>query len=195
MFDFRPLPALVLAMVISGPLAAGDSCQIPDLSGIEPVDMMLAAVVPAGKGGDIPGGRWELVRLGYSTSPLTIPLTGQATGALELEADDPFSGTAGLALAVSITSPVNESIDEAASGPYLASGNQLSFENDCGEATVLGDVVYDIDESGSAPIMTLWGSTSFESTVTIAVLLQAEFELVDPQGLSDPIYKDRFEGP
>ncbi len=197
MSDFRLVPVFVLATVISAAVWAGDACEFPELSGVEPVALTSGATAPAGSGGNIASGRWELVRLRYSTSPLPIPLTGQARGALEMEADGPVSGAAGLALAVSITSPVEESIDEAGFGPYSASGNELSFENICGEETLLGEVEYNIDESGSAPIMTLWGSTSFDVSspfpATITVLLQAEFELLEPQDLPDPIFEDRFE--
>ena len=199
MSDFRSVPAFVLATVISGALWAGDTCQFPDLSGVEPVELISGATAPAGNGGNIADGRWGLVRLHYSTSPFPIALTGQATGVFEMAADDLFSGTAGLALAVSITQPVEEEIDETGFGPYSASGNQLSFENICGEETLLGEVEYDIDESGNSPIMTLWGSTSFDVTspfpATITVLLQAEFELLEPQDLPDPIFEDRFENP
>ena len=186
-------------LVLSGAVWAGGNCQFPVLDEVETVPLEAGATAAAGSGGDIAGGRWELVRLRYATSPFPIALSGQAVGALEFDASDSSSGTAGLALQVTITSPSEEQIEEQGAGPYSAVGNQLSFENDCGEETLLGDVEYDIDQSGDWPVMVLWGSTSFDVTspfpATITIMLQAEFELVDPQGVSDPIFEDRFENP
>ncbi|TVQ27608.1 MAG: hypothetical protein EA370_17760, partial [Wenzhouxiangella sp.] len=88
----------VLLLGIAGSLSvqAGE-CQFPDLTGMEPIPMQLGAQAAAGSGGEIAGGRWELVRLRYATSPFLIPLTGEAIGAIEMDAAGPISGTAGLA--------------------------------------------------------------------------------------------------
>ena len=190
--ESRFIIVAMLGMLISSTAPAGDPCQFPDLSDVEPVQMMPGAVEPSGNGGDIPGGRWELVRLLYS---FAIDLQGEAIGAIEMDAVATQSGVASLALNVTITSPVAESIEEEGAGPYIANDNELSFKNECGEETLLGEVEYDIDQTGDAPVMTVWGSTSFAVSPLppTTVLLQAEFELVEPQTVEDPIFDDRFQ--
>ena len=195
--DSHFVAVVLLGMLISSTASAGELCQFPDLAGVEPVQMMPGAVGPSGNGGDIPGGRWELVALRYSTNPPSDNLQGEAIGVIEMAADDAQSGFARLALDVTITSPVDESIEEEGAGPYTVFGSELRFVNDCGEGTLLDAVEYRIDNSGELPRMTLWGSTSFTVSIpfpiVVTVNLQAEFELVAPQTVEDPIFDDRFQ--
>jgi len=195
--ESRFIIVAMLGMLISSTAPAGDPCQFPDLSDVEPVQMMPGAVEPSGNGGDIPGGRWELVALRYRTDPSYDNLQGEAVGVIEMDADDALSGFASLALDVMITSPVDESMEEEGAGPYDAIGSELSFVNDCGEGTLLDAVEYQIDNSGELPRMTLWGSTTFTVFIPIPVVvtvnLQAEFDLVAPQTVEDPIFDDRFQ--
>ena len=189
------LAAVVMA---SSQARAGVECVFPVLDPADTVILEPGAVPPAGTGGTLESGRWELVRLRYAVSPNLVTLSGTALGAFELTALDAGSGTGSLALDVSITSPVSEAIEEEAAGPYATSGNQLTVENVCGDDALLGDVEYSIDDSGERPLMTLWGSTSFEVDlgfpIVVTVSLQAEFEQLASPDLPDPLVEDRFEG-
>lgn len=131
----------------------------------------------------------------YYQSDFTI--TATAVAALELDAETASSGFGSLALDVSVTSPTTLDFNEAGAGPYEASGTALSFGNDCGDELALSDVEYSVDASGEAPVLTLWGDLEFEVVivipVTIVVNLEAEFELVEPQEIEDPVFSDRFE--
>lgn len=175
-------------------LPRGAVCEFPDLSSVAPVPLQSGAMAPAGTGGDLPGGRWELVAM-YYVSDFTI--TATAVAALELDAETASSGFGSLALDVSVTSPTTLDFNEAGAGPYEASGTALSFGNDCGDELALSDVEYSVDASGEAPVLTLWGDLEFEVVivipVTIVVNLEAEFELVEPQEVEDPVFSDRFE--
>jgi len=187
------LTVLLLGIASSLSVQAGE-CQFPDLTGMEPIPMQLGAQAAAGSGGEIAGGRWELVRLRYATSPFPITLTGEAIGAIEMDAAGPISGTAGLALEVTISEPEQEEINEAGSGPYSAVDNMLTFEDDCGEDLLLGEVEYDINTDGEAPLMTIWASDTIDTGLfPVTIFLQAEFELVEPEATVDPIFEDRFE--
>ncbi len=170
------------------PSAAG--CEFPDLSAMTPVSLQSGAAPAAGTGGDIPGGRWELVAARYTNSP--VPITGQALGALELEAVTPTSGSGGVALDVTITFPANEQINETGAGPYSAADNVLDFQNDCGAETLLGQAEYSVDPGGTDPVMTLWGNVEIPD-LSITILLEAEFLLVEPNEVDDPVFADRFE--
>ncbi len=190
--------SILAALVLAGPGAhAGISCDFPELDPAAFVILEPGASPPAGTGGVIESGRWELVRLRYSVTPDLVALSGTALGAFELVALDDSSGFGSLSLEVSINSPVSEFIDEEAAGPYAANGNQLVVENVCGDDALLGEVEYSIDSSGENPRLILWGSTSFEVNIgfpiTVTVQLQPEFERIDAPELPDPVFDDRFE--
>lgn len=172
----------------------GVVCEFPDLSDVAPVPFQAGATAPAGTGGDVPGGRWELVAMYYQSD---FAITATAVAALELDAETASSGFGSLALDVSVTSPTALDFNEAGAGPYAASGAFLSFGNDCGDELALAEVEYSVNDSGSVPVLTLWGELEFEVVivfpVTIVVNLEAEFELVEPQVIEDPVFSDRFE--
>jgi hypothetical protein len=171
---------------------AGTVCEFPDLSSMTPVDLQSGASPAAGEGGDIPGGRWELIAARHD-SFLTI--TGEALGAMELDASTPTAGSGSLALDVSITSPTVAQIDETGAGPYSASGTVLSFQNDCGDELLLGSAEYSVDTSGPDPVMTLWGSFEITDPFPTTIGIETEFLLVEPAEIEDPVFSDRFEGP
>lgn len=171
----------------------GTTCNFPDLSGMTPVTLTSGASPANGSGGDIPGGRWELETARYGSSPL--PITGNATGALALEAIGPTSGNGSLALNVTITSPAAYQLDETGAGPYVASGTVLDFQNDCGSATTLSAAEYSIDTSGPEPVMTLWGTIQITDPFPMSILVETGFVLVEPAAADDPVFEDRFEGP
>lgn len=190
-----------VCLLLAGSWALADSplgpaCVFPDLSGVAPVAFESGATPPAGTGGDLPGGRWELVAMYYDSS---VTIAATAVAALELDAATVSSGFGSLALDVSVTSPATLAFNEAGAGPYLASGTSLSFGNDCGEELSLSDVEYSVDVSGSVPVLTLWGDLEFEVEpfpgfpVLVVVNLEAEFELVEPAVVDDPVFADRFE--
>ena len=177
-------------------MARGTECEFPDMTGLDPIDLEPNASPAAGTGGDIAGGRWELVEVRYTTEP-AFGLTGNARSVLELDAQSTTSGQASLSLEVTITSPEEEEIDEVGAGPYSATGNMLSFQNDCGDELTLDEVEYSIDLGGENPLMTLWGSSQFvisdPISLTITIFLEAQYELVEPQTADDPIFEDRFQ--
>lgn len=170
----------------------GTACEFPDLGGMTPIPLAPGASPAAGAGGDIPGGRWELVELLYDA---VAPVTGTAVGALELNAADASSGNGSAALNVDITSPTAETIDETGAGPYAAPGTVLDLQNDCGEQLLLGQAEYTVDDSGQDPTMTLWGSIDVTEPFPTTILIEAEFLLVEPAGPGDEVFRDRFEGP
>lgn len=184
------LTMLAGSSATAGP-SRGTVCEFPDLTGMTPVSLQPGAAPADGTGGDIPGGRWELVTVRYANSPL--PITGDALGALALQAASPSSGNGSVALDVTITSPTSEQIDETGAGPYSAPGTVLDFQNDCGTETLLGEAEYSVDESGTDPVMTLWGNVQITDPFAITILLEAEFLLVDPDEVEDPVFADRFE--
>ncbi len=175
----------------------GTECVFPDMSVIDPVPLEPDASDPAGAGGEILGGRWQLFEVRYRTEPFAIEVEGNARSVLELDAAGVTGGQASLALEVTITSPPEEEIDEVGAGPYSANGILLSFQNDCGDELTLDEVEYSIDSSMDVPIMTLWGDEQFDITepfpTTITVFLEVQYELVEPQQLDDPVFDDRFE--
>ncbi len=187
----------MLALIAGQPATAGPDrgtvCEFPDLTGMTPVSLEPGASPASGTGGDIPGGRWELVAVRYANSPLAI--TGEALGALELDASTASSGSGSLALDVTITSPSEEQIDETGAGPYSAPDNVLDFQNDCGDETLLGEAEYSIDSSGADPVMTLWGNIEITDPFPATILLEAEYLLVEADGTDDPVFTDRFEQP
>ncbi|QKK02666.1 MAG: hypothetical protein HND55_08420 [Pseudomonadota bacterium] len=176
----------------------GTVCAFPDISALTPVTLSPGASTPAGTGGDIPGGRWELVQVKYDTEPDVGEVVGQARGALELVASSSVAGQGSMALQVTITEPENQQIDETGAGPYSATGNMLDFQNDCGDALTLGQVEYTVDTSGDDPVMTLWGSSDIQITdpfpIVITVFLEVDFLLVEPPDGGDAVFQDRFEG-
>ena len=117
---------------------------------------------------------------------------GEGKGALELDADDAASGYGSLALDVELTDPSPEQINETGAGPYSATDSELVFQNDCGAETLLGQAEYSVDESGTDPVMTLWGEIDIPD-VPFGILLEAEFLLVEPNEVDDPVFADRFE--
>lgn len=171
---------------------AGTVCEFPDLSSMSPIDLQSGASPAAGTGGDIPGGRWELIAARHD-SFLTI--TGEALGAMELDGSSPAAGIGSLALDVSITSPTTEQIDETGAGPYSTSGSVLSFQNDCGDELLLGSAEYSVDTSGPDPVMTLWGSFDITEPFPATIGIETEFLLVEPATVEDPVFSDRFEVP
>ncbi len=171
----------------------GAVCNFPDQSGMAPVSLSGGASPANGTGGDIPGGRWELESVRHGSSPL--PITGNATGALELDAASPTSGNGSLALNVTITAPAPYQLDETGAGPYAASGTVLDFQNDCGSETTLNAAEYSVDTSGPEPVMTLWGSMQINDPFPMTILVETGFVLVEPAAVDDPVFEDRFEGP
>jgi len=157
-----------------------------------PIPLAQGASAPAGTGGEIAGGRWELTDVLYD-SFLTV--TGEAAGAFELDSTDLSSGQGSAALSVDITSPTTETIDENGAGPYSASGTTLDFQNDCGGELLLGNAEYSIDDSGPIPMMTLWGSIDITDPFPTSIPIEVRFLLVEPAGPGDPIFSDRFEAP
>lgn len=171
----------------------GPTCQFPDISGMPPVMLEPGASPAAGSGGDIPGGRWELVTVRYDHDFLDI--TGEAVGAMELQAFGPASGDGSLAMDVTITSPTSEAINETGAGPYTASGTVLNFQNDCGGELLLGEAEYSVDDSGPDPLMTLWGNIEITDPFPTTILVETEFLLVEPANTVDEIFEDSFEQP
>jgi len=195
------IPAIVAVAVLSswphGESLAGPVCEFPDLSSVSPVNLTAGPSRPDGVGGDIPGGRWELLTVEYELSaPLPVTVTGTAVGALEFDATNSSSGFGSLAFDIDISSPQASTRQDRGAGPYSASGNELTFSNDCQGELALGDSEYSVESAGAAPILTLWGSESFSVTepvpIMITIFLRAEFLLVEAQG-GDPVFEDRFE--
>lgn len=189
-------PLFTLALLAIGPVAhaaglQGPTCNFPDLSGMTPVTLTSGASPANGTGGDIPGGRWELETVRHGSSPL--PITGNATGALELDAAGPTSGNGSLALNVTITAPAAYELDETGAGPYAASGTVLDFQNDCGGETTLSAAEYSVDTSGPKPVMTLWGTIQITDPFPMTILVETGFVLVAPAPVDDPVFEDRFE--
>lgn len=189
---------LLLSLPVEAEFTNGPVCSFPDLTGMSPVTMEPGATLPNGTGGPVAGGRWELIRLRYTSSvPGTI--VGEALGAIELDAADASSGQGSLALEVDITAPTIAQVQQTGAGPYLATGTILSFTNDCGGDLTLGDSEYSIDTSGTNPVMSLWGSFDVPVTdpfpIIVTVQIEAAFELVEPQLTGDPVFSDRFEAP
>lgn len=183
---------LVAGSTVWADLPRGPTCVYPDLTGMTPVTLIAGAAPAAGTGGDVPGGRWELVAVRYANSPL--PITGDAVGALELDAATATTGSGSLALDVTITAPVAEQIDETGAGPYSATGTVLDFQNDCGAESLLGEAEYSVETAGPDPVMTLWGETVLDTGLgPITILIEAEFVLVEPQTSVDSVFDDRFE--
>ncbi|NBB91970.1 MAG: hypothetical protein GVY32_02235 [Gammaproteobacteria bacterium] len=180
------------AAVGNGSLA-GTICEFPDLGTMTPVPLAPGASPAAGTGGDIPGGRWELIAARYDNSPL--PITGDARSIIELDGSAPTAGMGSLALEVSITSPTTDQISETGAGPYSASGTVLNFQNDCGDELLLGSAEYSVDDSGVDPVMTLWGNYEITDPFPVTILIETEFLLVEPIGVEDPVFSDRFETP
>jgi|GEM_PF-2520427 len=190
-------------LLLAAPLLARDApgpvCQFPDISGVVPAVMEAGAGNPAGNAAPIPGGRWELVALRTRTSPVPLTIAGEAIGALELDAISPSTGQFSAALEVDITSPVSQTRSETGAGSYSQTSGLLDFNNECGDALTLSDTVYRVDAAGPDPILTLWGSVEIpiEDPISLVVTieLEADFLLVQAQGLKDPVFDDRFEGP
>jgi len=170
----------------------GPTCQFPDISATTPVPLEPGASPAAGDGGNIPGGRWELITVRYD-SFLTI--TGEAIGALEMASSGPLQGEGSVALDVTITSPTSEQISETGAGPYSATGTVLSFQNDCGGELLLGEAEYSVDTSAADPLMTLWGEIEITDPFPTTIPIETEFLLVEPASPGDEIFKDRFEQP
>lgn len=170
----------------------GTSCVFPDLSGMTPVALQSGAASPSGVGGAVPGGRWELVAVRYASA---FAISGSAVGALELDAGAPTAGDGSLALNVTITSPLAETIDEVGAGPYAATGSLLSFQNDCGDELLLGQAEYEVDSSGAKPTLTLWGTIEITDPFPTTIEIETAFLLVEPTGAADEIFEDRFEVP
>ncbi len=184
------LIAFGLAGLVSAQTPRGPVCEFPDISTLSPVTMQSGAAPAAGTGGDLPGGRWELLALRYNSA---VPIAGDALGALELDALTAATGTAGLALEVNITAPVANQTSEAGAGPYAAVGNVLNFTNDCGEELTLGAAEYTVDTSGPEPLLKLWGRIELSTEFPVTINLEAEFQLTEPQITQDPVFEDRFE--
>ena len=170
----------------------GTVCEFPDLGGMTPVAFEPGAASAAGTGGEIPGGRWELVALRYD---FFLTVAGEATGAFELAATDASSGVGSAALQVTITEPAPDQIDETGAGPYSATGNSLEFQNDCGDALLLGETEYTVDTSGAEPVMTLWGDIDITDPFPTTIPIEAEFLLVEPANGDGAVFQDRFESP
>jgi len=177
-------------------MVRGPVCNYPDLTNVAAVALQLGAGAPAGSADPIPGGRWELTSLLYQPS-IPIPIAGDATGVIELEASSPSAGEFSAALEVNITAPASEMRSENGAGTYEQAGGLLNFTNQCGEALTLSDTVYSVDTTEPEPVLTLWGQIDipiedpFPLLVTIE--LEADFTLVEPQGAGDPVFDDRFE--
>lgn len=173
-----------------GPL--GPVCEFPDISTMTAVPVETGASAPAGTGGDIPGGRWELIEIRHA-APAFITIVGEGTGALELEADDPTSGYGSVALDVELTQPSAEQINETGAGPYSATGTVLSVGNDCGDDLLLGEAEYSVDTSGPDPVMILWGSIEVTDPIPTSIPIETRFLLTEPSEVDDPVFADRFE--
>ncbi|AKS41135.1 hypothetical protein [Wenzhouxiangella marina] len=193
-------PAALLLLIVTGVSAerpAGATpCVFPDVAGMTPVPLQAGASAPAGIGGDLPGGRWELITLRYTPSiPLTI--VGEGISAIELDAVDGSSGISAAVLDFEITSPTATTLQQTGAGPYLATGVNLAFTNDCGDALALGGSEYSVETDGPDPILRLWGAFDVQLTdpipITVTIQLEAVFELVEPQIIEDPVFEDRFE--
>jgi hypothetical protein len=179
-------------------MVRGPACSFPDLTDVAAVSLQQGAGDPAGSADPIPGGRWELTSLRYRTSPLPIPITGEATGVIELAAASPSAGEFSAALEVDISAPVEQVSSEAGAGLYEQTDGLLDFTNQCGEALTLSAGVYRVDSTGPQPILTLWGQSDIaipNPPITVTIELEAAFTLVEPQGAGDPVFDDRFELP
>jgi hypothetical protein len=191
--------AVAILALAASPVAIPDrqaplgvaGCEFPDLIGMTPVDLTAGAGEPSNTGGDIPGGRWELVAVRHGSQ---FTVTGDAVGAMELNATDASSGDGSVALEVTITSPTNDEIDETGAGPYSASAGTLTFNNDCGADTLISNAEYRVDTSGEDPVMTLWGDIEITDPFPTTIPVETEFLLVEPADSSE-VFSDRFEQP
>jgi len=176
----------------------GPVCEYPDLADVAPVTLELGAGDPAGSTDPIPGGRWELTELLYRPS-LPITIAGDATGAIELVAGTPSAGDFSAALVVNITAPAPEMSSETGAGSYEQLDGLLNFTNECGDALTLSGTAYRVDTTGSDPVLSLWGQIDIPIKdpfpILVTIELEADFLLVEPQGVGDPVFEDRFEAP
>ncbi len=198
------LTLIAAGILLASPLMAGNLagpvCQFPDISGVTPAVLEAGAGDPAGNAAPIPGGRWELAALRTRLiPPLPIPIAGEATGALVLDANSPIDGQFSAALEVDITAPAAQMRSETGAGSYSQTSGLLNFNNECGDALTLSDTVYRVDSTGPDPVWTLWGSVEVPIEqpfpLLLTIELEADFLLVEPQGAADPVFDDRFEAP
>lgn len=176
----RPLIALAFLAALLPPASwAGGTCTAPDLTDTGSVSLQDGATPAAGMGGELPGGRWELVEARYSTD-IPVSATGTAQGAIELEPVNPFEGWARVAVHLNLTAPVTEEIELDGAGAYTATGAVLDLDQSCGDDNPIDGAEYTVTDLNPGFELTLW--TQFEYDVSgfpVTIDVEARFLLED----------------